>query len=719
MPQQTFKIRGMDCAEEVAVLKAAVGPLAGGDDQLAFDLLNGKMTVTRDGVDPAKVVEAVRRTGMNAVPWEEHVARTKTGGGENIWDRHSRMIMAASSGILLLAATVWHVGGHGWADAFGGHLEAHTYPWPVIALYLAVVITGGWFVFPKALFAARRLRPDMNLLMTVAVIGAILIGEWFEAGAVAFLFAVALLLESWSVGRARRAIGALMDLSPTVARYRCPHDGDIEEKPVADVPLGVSVLVRPGEKIPLDGEVTVGSTTVNQSAITGESVPVAKEPGDEVFAGTLNEDGAIEFRVTRAAEDTTLARIIHMVEQAQARRAPSEQWVEKFARVYTPAMMALALAVAVVPPLFTGEWAHWFYEALVILVIACPCALVISTPVSIVSGLTAAARNGVLIKGGIHLETPASLRAIAFDKTGTVTYGRPAVQRIIPLNGHNETELLERAAALESHSTHPLAMAILQRARDAGVAHATAHNVQNVQGKGAEGVFDGRSFWIGSHRFLHEKGGETPETHDKAVALEDAGHSVIAIGNEAHICGLLSVADEVRADSSAVVKALKDAGIEHVTLLTGDNEGTAAAVAAAIDVDSYQSELLPEEKVAAVEQLVAKYKKVAMVGDGINDAPAMAASTLAIAMGAVGTDAAIETADVALMSDDLSRLPWLIGHSRRTLRIIKQNIAFALGLKLVFIVLAFAGLATLWMAIAADMGASLLVIFNALRLLRA
>jgi len=719
MKGTAFKIRGMDCAEETAVLKRAVGPLVDGEDHLAFDALNAKMTVLlpRESVDVARIREAVAAAGMEAVLWEgAHVAE-----GETFWQRHGRLTMAAVSGAMLLEGFVAHAILHeGVVHALvgSGGAGTHSFPAASIALYVCAAIAGAWFVAPKAWKAAVALRPDMNLLMTVAVIGAMGIGEWLEAAMVAFLFAVALLLEHWSVGRARRAISALMDLSPVKARC-LDEDGTVREKDVADVAVGETVLVRPGEKVPVDGEVTEGSSNVNQAPITGESSPVPKSGGDDVFAGTLNEDGALEIRVTKQADDTTLARIVHMVEEARSRRAASEQWVEKFARYYTPAMMALALATALGPPLvMSASWAEWLYRGLVILVIACPCALVISTPVSVVSGLAAAARNGVLIKGGVYLETAGRLNAIAFDKTGTLTYGHPEVREIAALHGHSAREALERAASLEANSEHPLARAILRKAAAEGLKTARVEDFRAVKGEGVEARIGGRDFWIGSHRMMEAKGQETPEAHDRAMAMEEAGHSVVALGNDEHVCGLMSVADAVRENAAEAVAALRGLGVRKTVMLTGDNAGTAEAVASAVGVDEYRSELLPQEKLDAVASLAEAHGCVAMVGDGVNDAPAMAASHLGIAMGAIGTDAAIETADVALMSDDLSKLPWLIGHSRRALGVIRQNIVFALAVKGVFISLAFPGLATLWMAIAADMGASLLVIFNGLRLLR-
>lgn len=720
MKKSMYKVRGMDCAEEVSALKCAVCPLLGPGGKISFDLMQGRMTVEapEGAVPESRVLQAVATTGMQAVPWSERLQEAT--GPAAFWERHGRAVLAAASGTACAAGFLAHAVLHGPLDALGaGEGAAHEFPLVALALYVVAAVTGGWYIFPKALLSARRLRPDMNLLMTIAVIGAVLIGEWFEAATVAFLFALALVLESWSVERARRAIGALMDLSPLRARYICPRDGDLEETPVEEVPVGAIVLVRPGERIPLDGVVTSGSTSVNQAPVTGESMPAPKAPGDEVFAGTINGDGAIEFRATKAASDSTLARIIRMVEEAQSRRAPSEQWVERFARYYTPAMMALAVAVAVVPPLFSGgNWSGWFYEALVILVIACPCALVISTPVSIVAGLSAAARKGVLIKGGVYLEAPARIRAIALDKTGTLTRGEPEVQRIIPLNGHSENELLERAAALETKTDHPLARAILRKAAERGLTIPPVEEFQILKGLGAQGAIEGRLFWLGSARMLQQKGEATPEITALAAGLEDAAHSVVVVGNDRHVCGLISIGDRVREESAGVLKALKRVGIKRIVMLTGDNEGTARAVARACGVDAFEAGLLPEDKVRAVENLAREHGHVAMVGDGVNDAPAMAAATLAIAMGAAGSDAAIETADIALMSDDLTRLPWLLRHSRRTLRTIQQNIGFALGLKFLFICLALAGMATLWMAIAADMGASLLVIFNGLRLLR-
>ncbi len=720
IPAFVFKIHGMDCAEEVAVLKREVGPLVGGEDRLGFDILNERMTVTPASTDvsPETIRQAVARTGMSAEVWKDEPADPRDGG---FWRRRGRTVLTTASGLFTALGFLVHTstaGGFRAALGAEGMGAAHDVPLAARALYGLGVLAGAWYVLPKAWFAARRLRPDLNLLMTVAVVGAVAIGEWLEAATVAFLFSLSLALESWSVGRARRAVAALMDLAPPVVLLL---DADGSEKQVApdQVPVGSHFFVKPGERIPLDGRVVRGASEVNQAPITGESVPVPKTTGAEVFAGTINGDGALTVECTKSAGDTTLAHIIRLVGEAQSRRAPSEQWVEKFARVYTPGVMALALAVLLIPPVFfDGAWQDWFYRSLVLLVIACPCALVISTPVSIVAALAAAARNGVLIKGGLYVESPARLQALAFDKTGTLTEGKPTVVEIVPMSGHDERELLERVAALEARSTHPLARAVVAYAEQQGVEVGPAEDFQIIQGKGATARFNGQEYWLGSHRYLEERGQETEEVHEQLEALAKAGRTVVVVGNASHVCGFIALADTVRPGARQTLQALRDAGVKHLVMLTGDNRGTAEAIARETGVDEVHAELLPADKVTAVEALVAKYGNVAMIGDGVNDAPAMGRATLGIAMGAVGRDAAIETADIALMSDDLSKLTWLIRHSRRTLAVIRQNIGFSLLVKAIFVVLTFAGYSSLWAAIAADTGASLLVIFNGLRLLR-
>jgi len=662
------------------------------------------------------IFAAVANTGMEASEWNATAVAAPT------WQERTRLVLAAGSGLLIAAAFATHLHLHGsFADALlSGHGDGtHELPLPSLALYAAAALAGAWFVLPRAWVALRSLRPDMNLLMTAAVVGAMLLGEWFEAAMVAFLFSVALLLEQWSIGRARKAVASLVDLAPTRARYVCPHDGDILEKPVEEVPVGVLALVRPGEKIPLDGRVEKGGSAVNQAPVTGEASLVEKQPGDEVFAGSLNGAGALEIRVTRSAADGTLARIAKLIDEARANRARAEQWVERFARIYTPAMMLFAAAIAILPPMTgLGGWGDWIYRGLAVLVIACPCALVISTPVCFVAGLTAAARRGILVKGGEHLEAAGRLVAIALDKTGTLTRGRPEVAAVVPLSGHDRQEVLRIAAALESESEHPLARAIRRKAEEEGFAVERAESYTALPGRGGEARLDGRLFWIGNHRLLHEKGVETAPIHAQAEALEREACSVVAVGEDRHVCGLIGLRDEVRPNAAEAVKQLRDTGIGELILLTGDHEVAAAQVAQRVGLNCWRAGLLPEEKVAAVIELAAGGRQVGMIGDGVNDAPAMAAATTGIAMAALGTDVAIETADIALMRDDLGQVAWLVRHSRRTLATIRANIAFALGLKLLFVILALGGFASLWLAIAADTGASLLVIANGLRLLK-
>lgn len=703
-----FRVQGMDCAEEVGLLKRELVPLVG-EDSLGFDLLNRKLSVDASDstTTPSDIEAAIKRSGLTAVLWQD----TPTAISQSFWSQHQRTILTATSGFFALP----------------GYVVEFTATAPVSAMWLTVakafyaisILAGCGMVFPKAWRSLVLLRPDMNLLMTVAVSGAMLIGEWSEGATVAFLFSLSLLLESWSVGRARNAISKLMDLSPPMANLKLAG-GEIQTVPPAEVTVGSIVVIRPGDKLPLDGKVIAGSSSVNQASITGESVPVEKKVGDVVFAGTINGDGLLEVETTKIASDTMLAQIIRMVGDAQSKRAPSEMWVEKFAAIYTPAVMIAAILVFIVPPLLLGgAWSDWIYRALVLLVIACPCALVISTPVSIVAALAAAARHGVLIKGGLFVEIPSKLRAIALDKTGTITMGKPSVVQLVPMNGHDEEELLLRAGALEQSSTHPLALAIVAEVNSRGYKLPVAEQFEIIQGKGAKGTIDGKMYWLGSHRYLEERGQETPDVHEQLEALQAAGRSIVVVGNDAHVCGFIALGDAIRPESADTIAELHRLGVEKVVMLTGDNAGTASLVSKAVGIDEVQAELLPEDKVNAVANLVERYDQVAMIGDGVNDAPALARATIGIAMGAVGSDAAIETADIALMADELAKVPWLINHSRRAMAIIKQNIIFSLAIKSLFVVLTFAGVSSLWGAIAADTGASLLVVANGLRLLKA
>lgn len=702
-----YRIHGMDCAEEVALLKRELVPLVG-EESLSFDLLNAKLTVnTSDSsIGQTEIEDAIARSGLKATRWKASLDMIV----DSYWTRNRRSLLTAASGLAGLIGFLIEWLGSG---SSSGAME-----WIAKGFYAIGIVAGCGMVFPKAWRSLVSLRPDMNLLMTVAVVGAALIGEWSEGATVAFLFSLSLLLESWSVGRARNAIGKLMDLSPSMANVKQP-DGRSKEVAPDEVAVGSIVVIRPGDKLPLDGKVVSGASSINQASITGESVPVEKKVGDLVFAGTVNGDGLLEVETTKLAEDTMLAQIINMVGDAQSKRAPSEMWVEKFAAIYTPAVMIAALLVCIIPPtLFGGLWSDWFYRSLVLLVIACPCALVISTPVSIVAVLTSAAKHGVLIKGGLFVEIPARLKAIALDKTGTITQGKPTVVEIVPMNGHDETELLTRAGALEQSSSHPLAQAILDEVKKRGLTLPSSEKFEIIQGKGARGTIGGKLYWLGSHRYLEERGQETPEVHEQLEVLQNAGRSIVVVGNDEHVCGFIAMGDTIRKESIDAIKELHRLGIEKIVMLTGDNAGTAQVVSKAVGIDEVKAELLPEDKVNSVADLVARFGQVAMIGDGVNDAPALARATLGIAMGAVGSDAAIETADIALMSDELAKVPWLIRHSRRTMQIIRQNIVFSLAVKAVFVVLTLMGISSLWGAIAADTGASLLVVANGLRLLK-
>ena len=716
-PGRSFRVNGLDCAEEVAILSRVLGPALGGEEHLAFDVINARMTVLESARarDDTEIIRLVASTGMTASRWDPGRAEADQAAHLRRQGRTT-----ALSGAFWAAGFAWHLAESGLGGAlrlFAGHGEAPM-PLPEAGLFLVAILAGIWQVAPKALSAARRLSPDMNLLMIVAVAGALGLGEFFEAATVAFFFALSLYLESWSVGRARSAVAALLDLAPPTARI-LREDGSEAELPAAEVLPGTRFVVRGGDRIPLDGVVTDGAGAVNQAPITGESAPVAKGPGDEVFAGTINGEGTLIVRATKPAADTQLARIIRMVSEAHSRRADVEQWVAKFARIYTPAVMGLAILIAVLPPLaLGGAWSAWFYNALVLLVIACPCALVISTPVSIVAALASAARNGVLIKGGAYVEAPARLDALAMDKTGTLTEGEPEVAALHPLNGTGEGALLEVAAALEARASHPLARAILKRAEAEGIAPRPVDESRTVPGRGIEGRLGGREVWLGSDRFAAEKGLAEALPEALVAGIEKAGSTLVVVGEGARLLGLLQLRDRIRPEARQVVSRLHDLGVRTIVMLTGDNARTAEAVAREVGIDAVRAELLPEQKLEAVEALAADHEMVAMIGDGVNDAPAMARAHLGIAMGAIGSDAAVETADIALMTDDIGKLPWLIAHSRRTLAIIRQNIGVSLAVKALFAVLTLFGMATMWGAIAADVGVSLLVVLNALRLLR-
>jgi Cd2+/Zn2+-exporting ATPase len=694
--ESVFKIEGMDCHEEVAILEHRLKGLTG-LESLDADVVGQRLRIQYDAakLTTARIAEAVAQTGMRA--WLEH--EEPRPAKASVW----RQRLVALSGVCLAA---------------GLALQATTSARPVwLFLHAASIVLAGTQTARRAWMSLSSGRLDIHVLMMVAVAGAIVLGDFAEGASVVFLFALAQVLESRAMERARGAIRALMDLAPAEALVR--RDGSEQVLPIDSIAVGDVVIVRPGEKIPLDGRVQAGESHVNQAPITGESLPVRKAAGDDVFGGAINGRGVLDVTVTRLRGDSTLARIIHLVERAQAQRAPSQTFVDAFARVYTPIVLALAVAIAVVPPLFfAAAWSTWIYRSLVLLVISCPCALVISTPVSIVSALAAAARKGVLIKGGARLERLAAVRCVAFDKTGTLTRGRLHVTDVVPLNGAQPSEILALAAAVEARSEHPIGQAIVRRAAADGVAVPPADQVESVPGSGALGRVGARQVLVGSTRLLEERGWLDPAIGPASDALASAGRSTAVVAVDRQVLGVIGVADETREAARETIALLREQGIEHVVLLTGDHALAGKALAERVGIDDCRAGLLPGDKLSAVEALRARYGALAMVGDGVNDAPALAAADVGIAMGAAGTDAALETADVALMADELARIPYAVRLSRATVRNIRVNVGFSLVLKAAFLVLALTGHATLWMAVVADMGASLVVIGNALRLLR-
>ncbi|WP_419893327.1 heavy metal translocating P-type ATPase [Oceanobacillus kimchii] len=581
----------------------------------------------------------------------------------------------------------------------------------------AAILIGGYSLFIKGLKNLIQFQFDMNTLMTIAVIGAALIGEWLEGAAVVILFAISEALERFSMDKARHSIQSLMDIAPNEALIR---RGNIEQTvDVNDIQINDIMIVKPGQKIAMDGTVIKGSSSVNQSAITGESIPVARMTDDEVFAGTFNVDGLLEIRVTKKVEDNTISKIIHLVEEAQAERAPSQAFVDKFAKYYTPVIMLVALMVAIIPSAITGDWSTWVYQGLAILVVGCPCALVISTPVAIVTAIGNAAKNGVLIKGGVYLEETGSLQTIAFDKTGTLTEGVPHVTNIVSYQGEEDYNL-SLIAAIENGSQHPLAAAIIRKADENNIIfkNVEMENFKSITGKGVQATLDNKDYYVGSPDFFKDLHTSIDSTIQKQIEdLQLEGKTVIILGTNQDILSLYAIADKVREASKNVVIKLNKLGMNTV-MLTGDNHNTASAIGNQVGVTNVKSNLLPEDKLKYIKELSTNHQKTAMVGDGINDSPALAASTVGIAMGGAGTDTALETADIVLMSDDLNKLPYTMNLSKKTLRIIKENIIFSLGIKLAALLLVIPGWLTLWLAIFADIGATLIVTLNSLRLLR-
>ncbi|AMV10162.1 cadmium transporter [Geobacillus thermoleovorans] len=696
---KTYRVQGFTCANCAAKFENNVKSLPGVQDaKVNF----GASKITVWGTT---TIEELEKAGAfeNLKVREDKEKSVKR---EPFWKQKENIKVYISAVLLVIS---WFLG-----KQYG---EEHIF---ATIGYAAAILIGGYSLFIKGFKNLVRLNFDMNTLMTVAILGAAAIGEWGEGATVVILFAISEALERYSMDKARQSIESLMDIAPKEALIRRGNEEMMV--PVDDIQVGDIMIVKPGQKLAMDGIIIKGTSTLNQAAITGESVPVAKTVGDEVFAGTLNEEGLLEVKVTKRVEDTTLSKIIHLVEEAQAERAPSQAFVDRFAKYYTPAIIIFALLLAVIPPLFMGaDWSEWIYRGLAVLVVGCPCALVISTPVAIVTAIGNAAKNGVLIKGGIYLEEAGSLKVIAFDKTGTLTKGVPSVTDVVTYNG-DENELMTITAAIEKGSQHPLASAIIRKAEEDGLNFndLSVEEFQSITGKGVKAKVNNAMYYVGSPGLFEEllPNGIQSEIKEQITTLQTQGKTVMALGTEKEILALIAVADEIRESSKEVIRKLHQVGIEKTVMLTGDNQRTAEAIGKQVGVSDIKADLLPEDKLNFIKELRDKHQSVAMVGDGVNDAPALAASTVGVAMGGAGTDTALETADIVLMSDDLSKLPYTIKLSRKALAIIKQNITFSLGIKALSLLLIVPGWLTLWLAIFADMGATLIVTLNSMRLLK-
>ncbi|MDR3632380.1 MAG: cation-translocating P-type ATPase [Isosphaeraceae bacterium] len=701
----TLKVQGLDCPTEVAALQAALNGTKG-VLELTFDLIHGTMTVRFDDMltRPEELVERVAaRAGMQA----ELAGRPAP--AHTWWGRYSSWVLVAGSGLALAAGVaIEHLAGLRGAAR---------------GAYFLSIAAGGWLLFPKALRAARQGRFDIHLLMGLAILGALALSQWDEAATVAFLFGLSELLESLSLERARRAVRALLDVAPQTAEVKGP-DGAIRVVPAGSVHARARVQVRAGETVPVDGTILLGRSSVDQKAITGESVPIPREPGDPVFAGTVNGEGTLEIEANGPVDDSLVARIVARVREAQAGRAPMERRIERFARIYTPLVILTALLVMIVPPLIalaigaSASWGLWFGRGLIVLVIACPCALVIATPVAVVSALAAAARRGILIKGGQYLEEFGRLQALAFDKTGTLTKGEPDVVEIVPAGEQGDTDVLRIAAALGNRGGHVLGRAIARHALGMNLDVPDAHDYTAFPGLGAQAKVGAVEYHLGSHRYIDEAGLCQPDFHQRLDHAERAVGTSVALSAPSGPLGWIRLADRARPEASRVLAELHDLGVKTV-MLTGDNPQTASAMARELGITRQRAGLLPADKATAIAELDAEHGPTGMVGDGVNDAPALAAARVSVALGGISSGAALETADIVLMADDLTGLPWLVRHSRRTLARIRQNIGIALATKVIVLILAVLGYAGMWLAIVSDVGASLVVTANALRLLRA
>ncbi|WP_342527726.1 heavy metal translocating P-type ATPase [Chryseomicrobium sp. FSL W7-1435] len=693
-----YRLEGLSCTNCAAKFEKNIKEIPSVEDlQLNFGA--SKLTVTGN-----VTIEQLEKAGaFDGIRVYEESYRPELGEKRSFWSsRENRATV--SSFVFLLAALFIEFG-----TAAPG--------WVPIVFYVAAIAIGGFSLFRTGLANLIRFEFDMKTLMTIAIIGAAIIGEWQEGAVVVLLFALSEALEGYSMDKARQSIRSLMNIAPNSATVR--RGTELATLDVNDIQIGDTMLVKPGQKIAMDGIVAVGESSINEAAITGESMPKHKQIGDAVFAGSLNEEGFLEVTVTKRVQDTTIAKIIHLVEEAQAEKAPSQQFVDRFAAFYTPAILLVALLVATLPPLaFSGDWSEWIYRGLTVLVVGCPCALVVSTPVAIVTAIGNAAKNGVLIKGGVYLEELGRIQAIAFDKTGTLSEGRPAVTDVITFHSYTTEQVIALAAGIEQFSQHPLASAIVRYATDQTIAPVATTGFRSLTGRGAYAEVDGQQVKIGSPALFGEHEELSQSLCETILSLQQDGKTVVVLGSEDKIYALLAVADPVREVSASTISRLKAMGMQRLVMLTGDNAVTAQAINRKLGLDTVEANLLPEQKLEKIRALQKDHGSVAMVGDGVNDAPALASATVGIAMGGAGTDTALETADVALLADDLTKLPYTMELSRKTLTIIKQNIGFALALKVIALLLIIPGWLTLWMAVLADVGSTVLVVLNSMRLLR-
>ncbi|MFF2592227.1 heavy metal translocating P-type ATPase [Priestia megaterium] len=690
---KTYLIEGMDCAACANTIVNHLKTVPAVKD-VRVNFSTGKAQIEHDN-EADDIIKEVSKAG--------YTATLVTSSRQSAESRHHK----GQNGPIVFSGILIALG------FIGSHTGIASYMTTV--LYAIAMIVSGYKPAKSAYYGIKSRSLDMNVLMTVAALGAAVIGEWLEGATVVWLFALGVALQTRSIEQTRNSIRGLMDLAPSEAWVK--ENGQLIKKAAEDISIGTTIVVKPGDRIPLDGEIINGESSINQAPITGESIPVDKVIGDAVYAGTINESGSLEIKVTKLVEDTTISKIIHLVEEAQEKKAPTQAFVDKFATIYTPIVFILALFIMVIPPLFDGAWSEWFYKGLELLVVACPCALVISTPVAIVSAIGNAAKNGVLIKGGTFLEKAGAINAIAFDKTGTLTEGKPAVSEVVSLAAE-ENQLLAITKTLEDYSNHPIARAIVDYAAEKKVDSLQGSNFKILTGKGVQATIQETVYYAGNAKLFSDLG--TPLSHcwSHIEKLQNEGKTIIIVGTAKSVLGIISVADTIRRTTVSALESLKQNGMQQIVMLTGDNEGTAKMIASESRVDRYFADLLPEDKVKAIQQLQHEGYQTAMVGDGINDAPALATADLGIAMGGAGTDTAMETADIVLMADNLEKLPHTMKLSRKALAVIKQNIWFSIIVKVIALAFIFPGWLTLWIAVLSDTGAALLVILNSLRLLK-